>query len=169
MVTLASKETTAEPCGWSRSKVQDFAAGVARKLGYKAGAPLEPIVEKLGGKIRVAPEEIGAGTGFIDVRGPSDFVISLSPYSGEKRDRFTISHELGHYVLHSLLGKKPVVIYRDGTGRLEWEANWFAAGFLMPGEEFRALREKGYGDASLAVHFGVSEAAVAVRLSGLGI
>jgi hypothetical protein len=169
MASSSPYAVSAEPCGWSRSKVQDFASEVASKLGYRPGDSLEPIVGNLGGEIEIAPDEVGASTGSIVVAGPGKFTIFLSPYSGQMRDRFTIAHEIGHYVLHSQLGKKPVTVLRDGTGRLEWEANWFAAGFLMPEKEFRSLVRKGYGEASLAVHFGVSEAAVSVRRSSMAL
>ena len=53
---------------------------------------------------------------------------------GYGRDRFTVAHELGHYLLHSSgvtlarLGDEKVQAYRDP----EWQANTFAAELLMP-------------------------------------
>lgn len=54
--------------------------------------------------------------------------------AGYGRDRFTLAHELGHYLLHSSevtlarLGEERVQAYRDP----EWQANTFAAELLMP-------------------------------------
>jgi Zn-dependent peptidase ImmA (M78 family) len=59
------------------------------------------------------------------------------------RKRFTVSHEFGHYLLHRI--KLPrgiecdetVVTRREGKG-IEKEADEFAAGLLMPLDDFRA-------------------------------
>ena len=75
-------------------------------------------------------------SGAIYVHGRGDFDIVLPQFTSPLRDRFTIGHELGHYFLHSRQGERPLVAYRQGSGRLEWEANWFAAGLLMPKDEF---------------------------------
>jgi hypothetical protein len=165
-----SQTSEAKPCGLNKAQVQSVAAQVAKKLGYKPGDELAPLVKKIGGKIEVASwDEVGT-TGSITVRAAGDFTISLSPLSGNRRDRFTIAHELGHYVLHSEMGKKaPLSVRRDGSDRVEWEANWFAAGFLMPEAEFRKLAGEGWSNSWLAVHFDVSEAAVEVRRMGLGL
>lgn len=172
---MSTLETTAQfkeakPCNWSKKQVQDAAAKVAEKLNYKPGDDLIALVRKLGGRIETADwSEVGS-TGSITVNGPRDFTISLSPLSGNRRDRFTIAHELGHYVLHSKIGKiSPLSVKRDGSDRIEWEANWFAAGFLMPEAEFHRLVGEGWSDAWMAVHFDVSEAAVGVRRAGLGL
>lgn len=156
-----------QPIGWTRSKVQQFASKAAKSLGYHPGDDIEAIVQKLGGRIFPTDWDSARETGSITVRGPADFHIYLSPLSGQRRSRFTIAHELGHYMLHSQFGKIPITVRRDGSGPVEWEANWFAAGFLMPEEEFRAKLKAGYGDAMLAEHFGVSMAAVQIRQSTL--
>lgn len=54
--------------------------------------------------------------------------------NGSGRDRFTLAHELGHYVLHS----SGVQLCRSDGGRVvtycdpEWQANTFASKMLMP-------------------------------------
>lgn len=155
------------PCNWSRQEVQSFAADAAKKLGYQPGDEVEKVVEMLGGRVELTDFASAANTGSITVYGPEDFVIALSPLAGSGRSRFTMAHELGHYVLHSKLGKIPLQVRRDGSGRTEWEANWFAAGFLMPEEEIRTKIAEGWGNAELAEHFGVSEAAIEVRRKAL--
>lgn len=156
-----------QPIGWTRSKVQQFASKAAKKLGYQPGSDIEEIVHTLGGRISQSDWGSTSATGSITVSGPQNFHIYLSPLSGERRSRFTIAHELGHYMLHSQFGQIPITVRREGSGPVEWEANWFAAGFLMPEEEFRAKVKAGYGDAMLAEHFGVSMAAVQIRQSTL--
>ena len=169
-MSAPSPTSAPKPCGWQRQIVQSFAEDAAERLGYTPGADLYSLVQKMGGRIEVRGSHDSNATGSIHVRGPGDFIIYLSPYSGYQRDRFTIAHELGHYVLHSQMGTvAPLEVNRDGTGRVEWEANWFAAGFLMPKGEFKSMLRKGFSNAALAVHFDVSEAAVAVRRQALGL
>lgn len=159
--------TEPTPIGWSRQQVQAFASETGQSLGYTPGNGLEGLVRQLGGEIVRTDLESIHNTGSIEVRGREDFTISLSPFAGERRTRFTIAHELGHYILHSRLGDIPIRVRRDGSDRVEWEANWFAAGFLMPEQVFRTKLADGYGNAMLAEFFDVSEAAVEVRRSSL--
>ena len=56
-------------------------------------------------------------------------------YAGNGRHRFTIAHELGHYILHQdgvkmcrIAGNERLVAYLDP----EWQANTFASAILMP-------------------------------------
>jgi hypothetical protein len=156
-----------EPCGWSRTDVQRLASEAAKSLGFKPGDNIEAVVGKLGGSVSTSDLASARNTGSITVKGPKEFHIALSPLSGERRSRFTIAHEIGHYILHSQVGKKPLSVRRDGSGRVEWEANWFAAGFLMPEAEFQEKLAEGLGDAELAEHFGVSEEAIQIRRSSL--
>jgi hypothetical protein len=167
MKQLTQDFADAAPCNWTKLQVQTFAAEVAQNLGYTRGGDLTQIVENLGGRIKVADWETVGDTGSISVLGEGDFTIWLSPLSGKTRDRFTIAHELGHYFLHSKLGEKRITVRRDGSDRVEWEANWFAAGFLMPEEEFRAKLKEWNSHARLAAYFDVSEAAIAVRRRAL--
>ena len=80
--------------------------------------------------------------GSIVVHGKNKFNIYISNFTGTLRDRFTIAHELGHYILHSNCGEKKIHATRFGSDRKEWEANWFAAGLLMPTSLFTELYSK---------------------------
>ena len=66
------------------------------------------------------------------------------------RKRFTMAHELGHYILHSPLFKeqgvesvgeseKTLLISKGDSRRLEYQANKFASFFLMPKELVKTL------------------------------
>ncbi len=169
MPTIEHPSTPPRPVGWTQKQVQDFAADTAKQWDYEANGRIDPIVAKLGGRIEMTDWTSPQQTGRIKVSGPGDFLIQLSPLSGETRRLFTIAHELGHYVLHSQFGKFPLEISRHGSDRVEWEANWFAAGFLMPAAEFRSLVKKGWNEAEIATRFGVSEAAVGIRRTVLGL
>ena len=57
---------------------------------------IDEIVEKLGGTIQ---REVSFSDGTVEKNGEG-FRIILSPFQDEKRERFTIAHELGHLFLH---------------------------------------------------------------------
>jgi Zn-dependent peptidase ImmA (M78 family) len=96
------------------------------------------------------------------------------------RDRFTMAHEIGHLMLHDFekhgsrdaSGRR--LLFRDlhtgrpGGGRLEAQANAFAADLLMP---FAWLDEWGqhasWSTERLAALFGVSKDAMAIRLDSM--
>jgi len=97
--------------------------------------------------------------------------IELHGAAGERRLRFTIAHEIGHFLLHS--GR--VVSERGGatnraTARLEHEADLFAAELLMPEHLMRqAVLEDGADARRLADRFDVSAQAMSLRLRRLGL
>jgi predicted transcriptional regulator len=164
--------------GLSKATVDRFAADVARQVSYSPGTDLISIVAKLGGRISTQNvldfNRIASGS--IRVDGPSQFEIFLASHTGPVRDRFTIAHELGHYVLHYLYANRNGTIVqrleaqRYGSGPVEWEANWFAAGFLMPMAEFRERFAASRGSlASMAVEFGVSLEAARIRAASIGL
>ena len=148
-----------------------FAERTAEKLGFQPGDDIHELVEKtLGGTIEIEAWDERAPSGMIDVRGPKQFTISLSPYTSRARDVFTIAHELGHYFLHAEGGKKRISVRREGNNRAELEANWFAANFLLPKQKFTDLWREHKGNHYLiANQLRVSPAFVAVRASRLNL
>jgi Zn-dependent peptidase ImmA (M78 family) len=165
-------------CGLSKAAVDAFASQVAEHFGYAPGAPLSPIVEKMGGTISTQNilDFNRLPSGSIRVDGVGRFQIFIASHTGPTRDRFTIAHELGHYVLHYLYpnqnGKKieRLEAQRYGSGRVEWEANWFAAGLLMPASSFTQRYYALNGSlASLADEFGVSIESARIRAQFVGL
>ena len=171
------------PTGASKATVHQFAESVGRQLKLTPGDALEPVVGRLGGQIvyhspvgfdAPAPESIV-------VRSMRDFTIFIPSTTSIERDRFTVSHELGHLFLHYPMVQKsspgaPMVATRwvDNTDtsqqRAEWEANWFAAAFLMPEADFRSAWTREGGRLSrLAASFCVSEQAATVRAKSLAL
>jgi len=112
-------------------------------------------------------------------------VIGVNSNHHSNRQRFTVAHELGHFVLHrsasSLFIDTGHVFFRDekssdGMRQQEVEANAFASELLMPEAALRdhVQREAaGAFDepamASLAQTFGVSVQALTFRLAKLGL
>ena len=104
---------------------------------------------------------------------PAERKIWLNASEPETRRRFTLAHELGHWVCQCLEGRTAPVYCRSdevgvGQGRaLEREANVFAAELLMPGA---AVRGRHNGDVAVAGReFGVSVEAMAWRWFNLGL
>ena len=95
---------------------------LAKELGLRV--LLKPFPAKISGEIRPSAET------------PSGFEININRFEKISRQRFTIAHEIGHYLLHShLIGGGIVdnVLYRSKlSNRIEAEANRAAADILMP-------------------------------------
>ena len=91
--------------------------------------------------------------------------------SNERRRRFTIAHEIGHFVLHpGRLAPERGGAVNEAWRLQEREADQFAAELLMPEPLVReAVLELGADAGRLADRFDVSRKAMQVRLSGLGI
>lgn len=97
--------------------------------------------------------------------------IVVSGASNERRRRFTIAHEIGHFVLHpGRLAPERGGAVNEAWQLQEREADKFAAELLMPEPLVReAALELGADADRLADRFDVSRQAMQVRLSGLGI
>ena len=87
------------------------------------------------------------------------------------RKRFTIAHELGHCIMHPGRGQ---LARTERTGRLERQADIFAATLLMPEPMVRSwwdrCRRRGFEEAvrQMAWDFQVSRRAMEIRLEELG-
>lgn len=105
-----------------------------------------------------------------------EFVITVNSPHSDNRKRFTVAHEIGHFMLHDHLigeGIYDNMVYRSDDDRQnpninqthETEANRFAAGILMPEPLVNKLRSKGVASIpSLANALGVSEQAMSIRM-----
>jgi Zn-dependent peptidase ImmA (M78 family) len=171
------------PTNATKERVHAFAEEVAEKLSFAPGDPIEPLVSRLGGQIEYKnaldfkshiPESI-------KIEPSRQFRIYLPSMSSAPRHRFTIAHELGHFFLHFPMVSEAdphagmiATRWVDESGdseqlkRAEWEANWFAAAFLMPSHAFRSmLREFSGNIVPVAVRFGVSTQAAEIRAKTL--
>jgi len=101
--------------------------------------------------------------------------ILVNAQQHRERQRFTIAHEIGHYVLHSDAGGSFSSV--RALGEEEREANYFAARLLMPTETMRLVWEEvskplpaqDYDGvvAYMAKHFAVSFATMRICLREL--
>jgi Zn-dependent peptidase ImmA (M78 family) len=106
---------------------------------------------------------------------PSERRIVLRAGEPEARQRFTLAHELGHWVCQVKAGYEAPVYCRDvdvsqaANRTLEREANVFAAELLMPEPAVREEWPKAESATELASWFGVSEDAMSWRLYNIGL
>jgi Zn-dependent peptidase ImmA (M78 family) len=164
------------------------AEALLAKLGVRT-APIDvrKIASQLG--LRVVEEELGEDVSGALVSNPKRAAILVNSDHHDNRKRFTIAHELGHHVLrhqfeeggHVHVDRGNYISLRskrasEGVDPKEVEANWFAASLLMPAALLReraarigarALHDQHV--AQLAEEFSVSEQAMTIRLSTLGL
>jgi Zn-dependent peptidase ImmA (M78 family) len=148
--------------------------------------PVDQIARKLGAEIRRQPTEADL-SGFL-LRDTERVIIGVNSNHPSTRSRFTIAHELGHFLLHE--GERMHVdrtgpmsrirlrgeVASQGTDLDEREANLFAAELLMPAKfitrDLEQIKEPGLEDDALmkrlAKSYGVSVQALTFRLDYLG-
>lgn len=108
-----------------------------------------------------------------DQRGsPSGYSIYINANDPARRRRFTLAHEIAHFVLHrDLIGDGLIDdgMYRSKLGGdYERQANRFAADILMPPALVRGYYRGGMVSyADLGETFGVSTDAMRIRLQEL--
>jgi predicted transcriptional regulator len=166
----------ANPSNLSKKSVSSLAEMVAKEIGYNKHKNISKSISDLGGEIIIRDFwESNEKTGSLEVNGIGKFKIYIPEHTSIERDRFTIAHELGHYIVHYVykhgsIGECNLIADRYGSGRVEWEANWFAASFLMPEKEFRIKFKQFEGNIHrIAEHFSVSQKAATVRAKSLGL
>jgi hypothetical protein len=95
-----------------------------------------------------------------------------------RRFRFTIAHEIGHWVCHCLEGRapnlepsycRPVDLTEAADKTLEREANVFAAELLLPEPAVRTVWNELGDVATCAARFDVSPTAMQWRLYSFGL
>ncbi len=159
----------------------------AHKILEKHGTALPIDVDRIIAEhnidIRFQPME-EAVSGMLVIKGKRA-TIGINDTHHPNRQRFTLAHELGHYLLHrgwtQVFVDASTMYFRDGLtaegiDRMEIEANAFAAELLMPENVLRDVVRHQSLDAfddravqSLAVEFGVSVRALTIRLTKLGL
>ena len=109
----------------------------------------------------------------IETGGTSGYAIFVNNNHHTHRRRFTIAHEIGHFVLHGdLIGDgiaEDYLLRADGfPNRIETEANKFAASLLMPRHLMIDYQIQGIlSIPELAKIFNVSKDAMSIRLLGI--
>ena len=152
---------------------------------YRLPVPVDVVANRLGLRVEAAPlgKNVSGLLVLIDELG----VIGYNSNHPQVRQRFTIAHEIGHFILHQgqdslFIDEKYGAVYHrnvessGGEDFREIQANGFAAALLMPKDLVSAeLSKSGFdlGDESalveLARKFKVSSQAMAFRLANLDL
>lgn len=116
-------------------------------------------------------------SGELEHFGGDRYIIYVNAHHPLTRKRFTIAHELGHYLYHrDLIGDgvgddrayRSTQVGRYFNQRIgpveETEANRFAANLLMPYQLIQQLQNEGLDRKGMASRLQVSEHALAIRL-----
>lgn len=174
-----------------------FARNQAEKLIERLDNPfnglsvdVEYIAEEVG--LKVIYDDLGPGpdiSGLL-VSNKNGAFIFVQKDDHPHRQRFTIAHEIGHFVLrHQFESGKHVHVDRgnfisqrgprasEGLDPKEIEANQFAASLLLPVKLVQRRVKELVGDGplldyhvtQLAKEFAVSEQAMTIRLTTLGL
>ena len=164
-------------------RARQAARHIYEREGYELPADVEQIARAHG--LTVSKLELDDTVSGVLVLQDGRAVIGVNTNHSENRKRFTIAHELGHFLLHrsaaSLFIDTAHVFFRneksaDGSRRQEVEANAFASELLMPEQAVRACVEQEVPDAfdqaameAVAQRFKVSLQALTFRLAKLGL
>lgn len=164
------------------AKIRELRDRLLEKYGVtRPATPMVKIAEGEG--LRIERREFEDDwSGFL-LRGSDKAIIGVNAKHGVNRQRFTIAHELGHFLLHDgetlHVDKSFKINFRDvnsslGTGIEEIESNTFAAYLLMPEsflmpdvrEEHLDINDES-AIAELAKRYQVSAQAMTFRLMNL--
>jgi hypothetical protein len=140
--------------------------------------PVESIAEDLLG-LRIEERDLGECSGMLIPSERLIVVNAAEATSGEtptRRHRFTIAHELGHWICHAHAAEGAAPAYcrsrdlsQDADRDLEREANVFGAELLMPEAAVREAWAEVANAAEVAARFEVSALAAEWRLFSFGL
>lgn len=151
---------------------------------FGTSVPIDVVSIAEGHNIEVRLEELeDAVSAMLVVRGDRS-IIAVNARHHPHRRRFSVAHELGHYLLHREQDRvfidAAVFFRRDGATAATWaqekEANTFAAELLLPEhlirEAWRVDPIDVFDDMAMkrwADRFGVSPQALLIRLTELDL
>ncbi len=168
--------------GWEvKSPSREYtslAAEVRQEIdGYLAEHPVKlgAIAKRLG--VKVLLSTLPRGTSGQIGQENGDFVIRINRHEAKHRQRFTLAHELAHFLLHRELveaanGWSENVLLRapNQPVRIEYQANRLASDLVIPSAQLAEATAEYSGPMTpeviedLARRFGVSTAAMEIKL-----
>lgn len=167
-----------------RSEIENRATQILRDHNLLS-IPVDPLCIAKALKIKVQnavfSEQDKSG---VIVKRNNIFSIFLNDNEPPTRKRFTIAHEIGHSLLHMGTGADDDFIDTNDNFRSteayeaddwspervrEWEANVFASALLMNSELLKKIWGEVSDPAILSWKFQVSQNAMIVRLTQLGL
>lgn len=165
------------------NKPVEVARQLLERFGEHLPIDIEAIVKAHG--IVIRSQELEDSVSGMLVIKDGRTAIGLNENHHPNRQRFTLAHELGHFLLHrnvsNIFIDASTIFFRDGMSSdgsktQEIDANAFAAELLMPEKQVREVINSQPLDAfdegavrRLAAQFGVSAQALTIRLTRLGL
>lgn len=159
-----------EPVLWA--DVNEIVNTLDKKGFIKNGAvQIEDIIKDRGLNIIYDESLDSSKSGYLKcING--NWVIGVNKKHNRKRQRFTMAHEFGHYILHrseDTMFEDEVLFRDDNVTSIEYAANNFAAELLMPKDLLQQFIKKGETSLEeLANKFDVSILAAKNRILSLG-
>jgi len=170
-----------------RNNIEEQAYEVLKTLKInELPIPLEKIATFF--NIEIQEEDFEGELSGILIRSSEGDIIGVNSNHHDNRKRFTIAHELGHFILHKgeaiHIDRGFRVNYRDANSSLaidleEVEANAFAAALLMPEKKIKEVLRKKLKEGidlqdsaelkKIAETFHVSQQSLLIRLMKLGL
>jgi len=152
---------------------REAARALQEEIGGAVGYELDPfdLAAMLGMKVsveRLKPQY----SGFISQESGGRPEVLIQQTESYVRQRFTLAHEIGHYIERATLADDDDFSFSDLRSAERYDlhefyADEFAGELLMPLEPFVSEWETNPAYEHLAARFGVSEPAVAKRISRL--
>jgi len=146
--------------------------------GEEVPVPVESIAEDLLG-LRIEQRDLGECSGMLIPSERLILVNAAEATNGDvpiRRQRFTIAHELGHWICHAYAAEEAAPAYcrsrdlsQDADRDLEREANVFGAELLMPEAAVRQAWAALPDPSEVAKRFEVSALAAQWRLYSFGL
>jgi Zn-dependent peptidase ImmA (M78 family) len=173
----------------SKKEIEVIVSDLLQKTDcMRLPVPVDVLAHRL--DLRVEAAALGEEVSGVLVVSKNNATIGYNSTQSPVRQRFTIAHEIGHYVLHVaqkdkdtiFIDKQYVASYKrdsvssTGGDAKEIQANRFAASVLMPAQLVHQELETMHFDladeealSELAAKFEVSTQAMSIRLGSLGI
>lgn len=157
----------------SITNLPPYAAEVILRHQTQAPVKVGAIAADFGVKVVISDLPLAvSGMLVLNQEDRKTWTIRVNRHEHRNRQRFTIAHEIAHYVLHrDVIGNELVddTFYRSGLSeKREYEANALAAEILMPWSLITQLMTGGERDVEkLAESLQVSPAAMNIRLGVL--
>ena len=137
---------------------------------------VEDVARQLGIKVKRLPLDPGTDGLLVKDEGEENFTAVVDAYAGTHRARFTLAHEIAHYVrsYQNATEVTGIVEKRDNmsstsTDENEVWANTFAAALLMPAGVVASLWKDGRPVEDIGGLFNVSLSSLNHRLEYLGL
>lgn len=152
-------------------KAEAWATAVSERFELTPPVDVEGLVSKLGIDL-VRAKLSRRFDGAIIEEAPGRYVMIINSRHHITRQRFTVAHELGHWLMHRRSLEDLGVSLRLHHRRkyeVEREANAFAAALLMPRDDVIKSYRQGLSFQGLAQRYNVSRQSLGYRLQELGL